>query len=140
VVVIFSVERLTMTNPFDELAKEALEEYRRGETTPLEAVYTEGPWEQSGTLIYRNGPEGGTICEMSSLRASNMVEHKRLELNDPDWNEQMANARLIAAAPDLVEALRFAVDYLVGAPGGEVSPVYLTNRLLEALQKAGVEE
>lgn len=68
--------------------------------------HTPAPWEAHGTLIYWNGPEGGTICAMSSLRASSFVQYEPIKLDDPDWAEQMANRDLIARAPDLFAALR----------------------------------
>lgn len=69
-----------------------MREKKRAEPTP-------GPWEQSGTLIYATE---GTICELSELRKSRYIQHERLEIGSPYWDEQMANAALIATAPDLL--------------------------------------
>jgi hypothetical protein len=93
-------------------------------------AHTRGPWKFTAPhFIGTDEADPQTIAYMDEHRN----RRRRPE------GEQEANARLIAAAPDLAEAVRFAVDYLVGAPGGEVSPDYLVNRLVETLRKAGVE-
>ena len=98
--------------------------------------YTKGPWESAGLMIYAGGEDGANICEVSSPRTSSYVEHRRCQLDDPDWDEAVANMRLIRTAPELLEACRFALDHLTGAPGGEVSPSYLANVLLQVIEKA----
>lgn len=97
---------------------------------------TAGPWESMGLMVYRGGEEGANICEISSPRGSRWVEHHRCDISDPDWDEAVANMRLIRAAPELLEACRFALDHLTGAPAGEVSPSYLANVLLQVIEKA----
>jgi hypothetical protein len=58
------------------------------------------------------------------------------EINDPNsGQEREANAQLIAAAPDLAEAAKDAVDWMAEMGGGH--DVY--EKLIEALQKAGIE-
>jgi hypothetical protein len=68
------------------------------------AGYTRGPWTQHGSLIVKFGVDGRVICEMSEPRELRYIGHIPLRLGSPDRNEQMANARLMSAAPDLLEA------------------------------------
>lgn len=68
--------------------------------------YTPGPWEYSGAYIYASGENAANICAISAPRASTFVEYTRLAVGSKDIDEAYANARLIAAAPDLLEALQ----------------------------------
>ena len=75
--------------------------------------HTPGPWEaQWSTETYANGQSSGPLgwnvfhrCE------TGLLEHVA-EL--PDTIQREANARLIAAAPDLLEAAEEFVDYYEG--------------------------
>lgn len=77
----------------------------------IESKHTSGPWIQSASLIYARGDKGGNICVMSELRASRFIQYDKLEINSKDWDEQMANGQLIAAAPDLLAACEAALAY-----------------------------
>jgi hypothetical protein len=55
--------------------------------------------------------------------------------NGPDWPEGEANARLIAAAPDLLEALKELVDYNGGAASA-LEDEYVMERVSSAIAKA----
>ena len=79
-------------------------------TTPNTPSYTPGPWrEHSHRQI---GPDAGIVCEVWSAIGESDAD--RIAQAD-------ANARLIAAAPDLLEALRCACNY-IDKLGGTSSP------------------
>lgn len=66
--------------------------------------YTPGPW------IYRN--EGTEFSPERRVRPEATAEHGGLICNMPDGMvpDTVFNARLLAAAPDLLEALEYALD------------------------------
>lgn len=68
--------------------------------------HTPGEWKQKGRLIYS---ENGMVCELSEPRKTEYIRHYRVALDSPDHEEAMANARLIAAAPELLEACEMVV-------------------------------
>jgi hypothetical protein len=78
----------------------------------VSAQHTPGPWEFAEWNAGINGRPGyGLIAEHGSL---NVTVHTRKPKgdgwSDVDCTEQaQADARLIAAAPDLLEALQFAL-------------------------------
>ena len=62
--------------------------------------HTPGPWAQSGSSVM--SPGHAWICEMSEPHHGHQ---RRVDIGSLDWNEAMANCRLIAAAPELLAAL-----------------------------------
>lgn len=72
--------------------------------------HTPGPWETLGTLVW--APKAhANVAAVSALREGNFVAYTRPEIGDPNSEEIHANARLIAAAPELLEACqRIAAD------------------------------
>lgn len=92
--------------------------------------YTDGPWVATGwcrTIV--NGPDGATITAYPGAHLS--------------VAEVQANARLIAAAPELLEALHVALNVegpaLVGAQFGawaELDVQYHFRRIRAAIAKA----
>lgn len=85
-----------------------------------ESKHTPGPWVHSASMIYAPGENGGNICELSELRKSRHVQHDKLELGSKDWDEQMANGKLIAAAPELLRACE-AIRASGGLEGANLS-------------------
>jgi hypothetical protein len=95
------------------------------------AKYTPGPWSVMGGCIMAKTPDGyrqvGTVYQRN------------------DWNspingdaEDVANARLKAAAPELLAALEHAIDFIAtcqqhGCPAG---PVAIPSDLHAAIAKA----
>ncbi len=73
--------------------------------------HTPGPWEVSGaTHVVHFGDDGANICTVSEPRPDDqIVGYHELELFSKDFHEACANAQLIAAAPDLLDALRAVV-------------------------------
>lgn len=95
-----------------------------------ESKHTPGPWtvgvdEQDHGRPYVKDAEGYVVCAL---------------IFEPGTGEPEANARLIAAAPDLLEALRACHDYLSCIPesaaGGDDDAVGLTRRAAAAISKA----
>ncbi|WP_141755082.1 hypothetical protein [Burkholderia plantarii] len=96
--------------------------------------WTPGPWEVDATG-YR--AKGDGVCVMAWPRCVAVIG-----AFNPDMPND-ANAKLIAAAPDLVEALRIAEKKLVeleGQVGGGDDEIYVEGAILTiraALAKAG---
>lgn len=86
------------------------------------AKHTPGPWVTSAT--------DDTVVIDATGREVAAIDG---DYNDPDtWPQMEANARLIAAAPDLLLALREARDALNGAP----NTVGLHSQINSAIAKA----
>lgn len=64
-----------------------------------------GPWKVVGHKFVEND-EGRLICNAISLKGASLIECEKREL------EAQANARLIAAAPDMLKGLELAVGAL----------------------------
>jgi len=58
--------------------------------------------------------------------------------NDPQQAESAANARLMAAAPQLAEAARIALSYFLQPNGDGATELEAINALFYALGAAGV--
>ncbi len=72
--------------------------------------HTPGPWEVHSRVWH--GKEGGghAFLEVGSETSAFWVA--RVQTFDDDKGEYSANARLIAAAPEMLEALRLLVEQL----------------------------
>ena len=71
------------------------------------AKHTPGPWLIGGArYVYAAGQDGANICAVGEPRASTTVGYTPLELGSKDNEEAYANARLIAAAPDMLALLK----------------------------------
>lgn len=86
--------------------------------------HTPGPWEAKGWRVCANLAEGGppltVICDTANNKASRTPENE-------------ANARLIAAAPDLLVACKMLVD----SPGITAAE----NEVLKsAIERAGIDQ
>jgi hypothetical protein len=77
--------------------------------------HTPGPWTvglrgeygtQNANIIFSNGGES------SVATVYDLPMHTKLEEVDPRYAKGMANARLIASAPELLEALRLVEQHL----------------------------
>ena len=80
------------------------------------SAHTPGPWritDRYGVLTDQVGIDGRTVCTVWARQQG----HRPSGVDTEPWPEGEANARLIAAAPELLDALRAAVD-LYGKPGG----------------------
>lgn len=80
-----------------------------------------GPWEEGPTRLIKDA-DGFTVCDTSISLASE--EHL------------VGNIRLIAAAPDLLEALEFVDNFLQGFDDPRLldSPMY--SDVIKAIKKA----
>ncbi len=86
---------------------------------------TPGPWFNNETAIH--------ACEGRSYVAEEMSIHRAVDV-------QIANAQLIAAAPELLEALNMALEWIDAVPSDVVLPTmpgfdrdYVNNVILKAL-------
>jgi hypothetical protein len=77
---------------------------------------TPGPWE-----VDRNNVHSGQIATIHHCLGNDWVE-----IWSPDWpdteEKQEANARLISAAPELLEALQAAMEWIDAVPQGVQLP------------------
>ncbi len=94
-------------------------------TVSMENKHTPGPWKvvKLESCLTVKGPEG---CRVASLFMP------REEMNE-------ANARLIAAAPDMLAALRGAANHLQACQQGELTRPFTSASLplvLKAIAKA----
>lgn len=111
----------TKSTPLDRLKHHVTGAIERGEKTAIVAVtHTPGPWtiEQQGAIdLYKVKTSKTGIC-----------------LTDE------ANAQLIAAAPEMLEALEYVVSEVTKLPGtglkdGNIGHRHM-NKILEAIRKA----
>lgn len=78
--------------------------------TPAEP--TPGPWEVYGATLVWSPTAEATIASASELRATGYLEYrepKRHSGNRAEFSEICANARLMAAAPELLAELKHIV-------------------------------
>ena len=83
--------------------------------------HTPGPWEANGVLVVASNDSFRTLFECKPLTMTLSVE------------ECEANAHLIAAAPELLEACKEALNYVQGHNNDEQ---YYTPRIERKLEQA----
>jgi hypothetical protein len=69
------------------------------------SAHTPGPWRVEGAGVIWSPAAKATIAAASELRAERYVAFTMPRFSSPDLAEIHANARLIAAAPELLAAL-----------------------------------
>jgi hypothetical protein len=79
-----------------------------------EKKFTPGPWEQ-------NQPQSGTIYIDARLRGTTLQEVCSCGPTET-LEQRQANGHLIAAAPELLEALEEAIDLVNGILSGDYDP------------------
>lgn len=89
------------------------------------AKHTPGPWLLDGTYVYQDDATGRTIADCA---------HNK----NRDRAEQVANAKLIAAAPELLDALRDALKALAVAniAGQSLYAAPVTEKIRAVIAKA----
>ena len=97
--------------------------------------YTPGPWKHETVFDKIGNP-----CAYSVWTCNQFGRRNRICVT-PDGTtcENMSNAQLIAAAPDIYEALKIILEY----PYGDASPLedpLVIERARAAIRKAGGEE
>ena len=76
------------------------------------SAHTPGPWritDRYGVLTDQVGIDGRTVCTVWPRQQG----HRPSGVDTEPWPEGEANARLIAAAPDLLESLRELAELAV---------------------------
>lgn len=82
--------------------------------------HTQGPW--TVNINTNDSREAETIQGPDNVRiAATYKIHEHRPNKTAAWYEARANAKLIAAAPDLLEALIYAEEALRAYSGGEAS-------------------
>lgn len=97
-------------------------------------AHTPGPWIYNKPHLYKvmagktenHMPVGFVIADLESFST---LHHLSRE-------ERQANAKLIAAAPDLLEALKFALSFLEANNDGEEDIVSRINKAKAAISDA----
>lgn len=108
----------------------------------MSGKWTKGPWMvTNGVDIYPVGDTGGrkhiAHCDPDDAP---MDGHAASEVTDLTYSEVKANARLIAGAPKLAEALVFARQFVVLCAEQELNGARNTLEFVDAaLEKAGWE-
>lgn len=76
-------------------------------------TFTPGPWSIVGaTLVWKTGPAGAAVAMIAEPDVETSSDFRRVEVGSKRFEEACANASLIAAAPELLDALRaFCGDY-----------------------------
>lgn len=81
--------------------------------------HTPGPWSSHfEEAYYVTGPDLGRVAMMMNLKGAHGLGGRR------SGDEAAANCRLIAAAPDLLEALREAMDAVKTFHGPDCWDIY----------------
>lgn len=88
----------------------------------MRGAHTPGPWSWSATAFDRGLTGAGPVPVIEDLGYDGL------------WiDRDSPNARLIAAAPDLLEALQATTDLLASANRSSDRPSgYISNRIMEA--------
>lgn len=71
-----------------------------------EAKHAPGPWEYNDPAIFSQGH--GRFSETAVYAPGNAFPWRMAEIQGPDTATEIATARLIAAAPDMLNALELA--------------------------------
>ena len=74
--------------------------------------HTGGEWDRWGsTIIY--SPGHGVICELSEIHPeSGLIEHDRVSIGSPNWDEAVANSHLLVAASLMLAALEASREFM----------------------------
>lgn len=84
----------------------------------MTAQHTPGPWEFNDPAKFTQGH--GKFSETAVYAPGNAFPWRMAEVQGPDQATEVANARLIAAAPELLAALRLAEEE-IHHPGSAAS-------------------
>lgn len=102
----------------------------------MKAQHTPGPWKATGDYGYANGiPFEGVVAIGGPTEGDRGICYV---IGDPEDEMAKANARLIAAAPDLLSELQHIVSLLdpVLEAGLPVPGIATLNRAKEIIRKA----
>lgn len=96
--------------------------------------HTEGPWEADGFDVWATKPMRFTSKSAGTPLIATAARHLDFENPFP----YLANARLIAAAPEMLAALERTLNWLSSYPGGNAEGTYQQARA--AIAKATGEK
>lgn len=82
----------------------------------MKAQHTPGPWYSSS--------DGSEIFDQTEHAPVAFINGANQDSQFRTGPQVMANARLISAAPDLLEALQRSLNWLSSYPGGNANGVY----------------
>ena len=97
----------------------------------MKTEYTPGPWKSRGIFIFVPAPSREVIAKVSNTADSTL-----------NWKcpassfENLANARLIAAAPDMLEALKDLLVMVKQKNAGDYSGNVDTSEAIKAIKQA----
>lgn len=103
--------------------------------------HTPGPWHifQSGAYFGVDaGSDSGMEKDDKTIIAYGDDGDDITGVRGETYEEMVANAKLIAAAPELLEALQYLMSYevMVGKPAYEEMPYPIVTRIQAAIKKA----
>lgn len=79
--------------------------------TTSKVGHTPGPWETTGAkYVWKRGETGGAIAMIAEPECATSSDFEVVEISSRRWDEAMANARLIAAAPEMLAALEKFIE------------------------------
>lgn len=87
-------------------------------------MYTQGEWEKQGLIIATVATPQNDGVIIADCRTSNNL------------NEMEANAHLIEAAPEMYQALKFAMPYIAKMVADNVNTAIPPKQALERVEKA----
>lgn len=95
----------------------------------MNAAFTPGPWSTKPKRFSPDGLGNQGVNDANGNCIATVLIHASAQAEGP---RRLADARLIAAAPDLLEALQKALSALAPLSGDHFNPVYSVNELREA--------
>jgi len=98
-----------------------------------EATSTPGPWVICDEFADRPGIDAETL---SVVVYGSVEDDPEIGIQGETFGQRMANARLIAAAPDLLEALKLAELWMLGGTPTQYSDQVVLEEIQSALAKA----
>lgn len=90
--------------------------------------HTPGPWRAMGVMVEH---PNGSVADICSCNLADFGQHNYMR----SYEEMCADARLIAAAPELLEALR-ALDMLFSPVVSDSTQAYWIDKARAAIAKA----
>lgn len=97
-------------------------------------THTSGPWKIWGATIIYSESGKATVAAAGEPRGNRFIKYEDVKVGSPDFKEACANARLIAAAPDMLDLLKRVRSELIKIKWDETGPVI--SDISEVIAKA----